>query len=96
MYDLVLGDSLKMWHFIGIGPTWSVLETEIWRKIGEMVNKLKKKDFPYFGVLGQQKHSHIGSILKKSFQGSIHAQLYMAIKGPFGRFQLQPCTVNLK
>ncbi len=31
-----------MWHFIGKGPIWSVLETEIWKKIGEMVKKLKR------------------------------------------------------
>ncbi len=58
--------------------------------------KIKKNDFPHFGVLGHQKHPYVGRILKKSFQGSIHAQLYMTIKGPFGQFQLQPCTVNLK
>ncbi len=34
-----------MWHFIGKGPDWSVLETEILRKIGEMVKKLKKMIF---------------------------------------------------
>ncbi len=31
-----------MWHFIGKGPIWSVLEKEILQKIGEMVKKLKK------------------------------------------------------
>ncbi len=47
--------------------------------------KKKKKDFTYFGMLGPQKHPYVGRILK-----SIHAQFYMATKGPFGRFLLQP------
>ncbi len=48
--------------------------------------KIEKNDVPYFEVLGHQKRPHVDRILKKSFQGSIHAQLYMAIKGTFGRF----------
>ncbi len=47
-------------------------------------------------MLSRQKHNYVGRILKKSLQGSIHAQFYMAIKGPFGRFLLQPCTVSIK
>ncbi len=43
-----------MWHFVGKGPIWSFLETEILKKIGEIVKK--KNDFPHFGVLGHQKH----------------------------------------
>ncbi len=31
----------NMWHSIGKGPIWSFLETEILRKIGEMVKKSK-------------------------------------------------------
>ncbi len=62
-----------------------------------MVKKLKKKkDFPYLGVLGHEKHSYVGRILKKSPQGSIHAQFCMGIKGPFGRLLLQQCTVSVK
>ncbi len=53
-------------------------ETE---KIGEMVKKLEKNDFPYYGALGHQKHTYVGKILKKSLQGSIHTQFYMALKG---------------
>ncbi len=45
-----------MWHSAGKGPIWSFLETEILRKVDEMVKKSKKKDFPYFEVLGHQKH----------------------------------------
>ncbi len=45
---------------------------------------------------GHQKHPYVGRILKKSLQGSIHAQFYMAIKGPFGQFLLQPRTVSIK
>ncbi len=63
------------------------------RKNGQ---KIEKNFFPYFGVLVHQKHSHVGRILKKSVQGSIHAQLYMAIKDPFGQFQLQLRTANLR
>ncbi len=58
--------------------------------------KIKKKDFPYFGVLGHQEHSCVGRILKKSLQGSTHTQFYMAIKGTFGAFLLQLCTVSVK
>ncbi len=61
-----------------------------------MVKKLKRKDFPYFGVLGYQKHPYVGRILKKSVQDSIYAQFYMAIRGPFGQFLLQLCTVSVK
>ncbi len=64
-------------------------------KIGEMVKKLKKIISPYFGVLGHQKLPYVGRILKKSFQGSIHAQFYIAIKGPFGWFLLQLCTASV-
>ncbi len=56
----------------------------------------KKNDFPYFDMLGHQKHPYVGRILKKSLQGSIHSQFYMSIKGPFGQFVLQPCTVSVK
>ncbi len=31
-----------MWHSIGKGPIWSFLETEILRKIGEIVEESKK------------------------------------------------------
>ncbi len=31
-----------MWHSVGKGPIWSFLETEILRKIGEMVKKSEK------------------------------------------------------
>ncbi len=37
-----------MLHFIGKGPIWSVLQTEILRKIEEMVKKSKKKRFSSF------------------------------------------------
>ncbi len=59
-----------MWHSVGEGAIWSLLEMEILRKIGEMVKKLKKNDFPYFLVLGHQKHPYVGRILKKSLRGS--------------------------
>ncbi len=55
-----------------------------------------KKDFPYFGLLGHQKRPYVGRILKKSLQGSIHTQFYMSIKGPFGHFLSQLCTVSAK
>ncbi len=73
-----------MWHSVGKRPIWLFVETEILRKIGGMVKKSKKKnDFPYFGVLGHQKHPYVGRILKKSLQqGSIRAQFYMVIKDP--------------
>ncbi len=58
-------------------------------EIGGMVEKSKKMTFLIL-VLAFQKHPNVGRILKKSFEGSIHTQLYMAIKDPFGRFQLQP------
>ncbi len=38
-------DHQYLWHSVGTGPNWSFLETEILRKIGEMVKKLKKKIF---------------------------------------------------
>ncbi len=47
-------------------------------------------------MLCHQKHPYVVKILEKSLQGSLHAQLYMAIKGPFGRFLFQPCTVSIK
>ncbi len=84
-----------MWHSIGRGPIWSFLGMEILRKIGEMVKKIGKNDFPYFGVLDHQKHVYVGRILKKSLQGSIHAQFYMERKGPFGWLLLQPCKVSV-
>ncbi len=37
-------------------------------------------------MLGHQKDPYVGRILKKSFQGFIHARFYMAIKGSFGPF----------
>ncbi len=40
-----------MQHSIGKGPTWSFLETEILRKIGEMV-KTSKKLFSLFWSVG--------------------------------------------
>ncbi len=36
-------------------------------------------------MLHYQKHPYVGRILKKSLQRSIHAQFYIAIKGPFGK-----------
>ncbi len=57
-----------MWHSVGKGLIWSFPETEILSKIGEMVKKLKKKDFPYFDVLGHQKHPYVGRILRKSLE----------------------------
>ncbi len=81
-----------MWHSVGKGPIWSF--PGILRKIGEMVKKSKKKnDFPYFGVLGHQKHPYVGRILKKSLRSFIQAQFYMAIKGQLCRILLQPCTL---
>ncbi len=59
-------------------------------------SKNQKNYFPYFDVLGHQKHPYVGRILKKSLQGSSQAQFYMAIKDPFGQFLLQPCTVSIK
>ncbi len=47
-------------------------------------------------MLGYQKHPYVGKIPKKSLQGSIHAQFYITIKGPFSRFLLQLCTVSEK
>ncbi len=44
-----------MCHSEGKVHIWSFLETEILRKIGEMDKKFKK-NFPFFGVLGHQKH----------------------------------------
>ncbi len=85
-----------MWHSIGKGPIWSFLEMEILRKIGEMLKKWKKKDFPYFDVLGHQKHLYAGRILKKSLQGSGDTPFYKEIKGPLGQFLLQPCTMSVK
>ncbi len=41
---------LYLWHFIGKGPIWSVLETEILKKIREMVKKLKKIIFLIWSV----------------------------------------------
>ncbi len=32
-----------MWHSVDKGPIWSFLQMEIFRKMGEMVKKLKKK-----------------------------------------------------
>ncbi len=58
---------------------------EILRKIGEMVKNPGKKLFLYFAMLGHQEHPYDGRILKKSLQGSIHAQFYMEIEDPFGR-----------
>ncbi len=55
-----------------------------------------KNDFPYFGVLGHEKHTYVGRILKKSLQSSIHSQFSVVIKGPFSQFLLQPCTVSTK
>ncbi len=75
-----------MWHSVGKGPIWWFLETEILRKISETVKNLKK-GLAYFGVLGHQKHLYDGRIPKKSLQGSIHAQFYMAVMDPFGRSQ---------
>ncbi len=86
----------NMWRSVSKGPIWSFLETEILRKIDEMVKKLKKKDFPYFCVLSHQKHPYVSRILEKSLQGSIHAQFYMAIKDAVGQFLLQLCTVIVK
>ncbi len=37
-----------------------------------MVKKLKKKDFPHFGVLGRQKYPYVGGILKKSHQSQLY------------------------
>ncbi len=34
-----------MWHSVSEGPIWLFLETEILRKIGEMVKKSEKKIF---------------------------------------------------
>ncbi len=45
--------------------------------------KMENNYFPYFGMLGLQKHFNVGRILKKSLQGSIHAQFYMTIRGIF-------------
>ncbi len=45
-----------MWHSVGKGPIWSFPETEILRKINEMVKKIEINDFPYFGGLGNGKH----------------------------------------
>ncbi len=61
--------------------------------MGEMVKKIEKNDFLHFEVLGRQKHPYVGRILKKSFQGSSHTQLYMAINGPFGRSRSQMKTM---
>ncbi len=47
-------------------------------------------------MLGRQKHLYVGRKLKKLLQGSDRTQFYMAIKGPFRRFLLQPCTVSVK
>ncbi len=58
--------------------------------------KIEKNYFPYLYLLGYQKLTYVGGILKKSLQGSIHAQFYMAIKGPLGRFLLQLCRVSVK
>ncbi len=84
-----------MWCSVVKGPIWLFLETERVRKTREMIKKWKKKGFSYFGVLGHQKHSYVGRILKKSHQDFIHVQFYMTIKGPFGRFLLQLCTVSI-
>ncbi len=85
----------NMWHSGDKGPIWSVLETEILKKICGIVKKLKKW-FPHFGMFGHQNHPYVDRILKKSLQGSIHPQFYMAIKGLFGRFLLQLCTESVK
>ncbi len=37
-----------IWHSVGKGAIWSFLETEILRKTGEIVKKLKKKRFSLF------------------------------------------------
>ncbi len=55
---------------------------------GDGFRKIEKNDFPYFSVFGHQKHPYIGRILKKSLHGFIHAQFYMVITGPFGRYQV--------
>ncbi len=92
--DNPFGSELNMWHSIGKGPIWSFLETVILRKVGEMINE--KNDFPYFGVLGHQKHPYVGRILNKWIQGSIYAQFYMAMKGPLSWLLLQLCTMSAK
>ncbi len=73
-----------MWHSVGKGLIWSFVETEILRKINKMVKKLKKKLFSLFWYVRPPEISHVGRILKKSLEGSIYAQFYMAIKSPFG------------
>ncbi len=85
-----------MWHPVGKGPIWSFVETKILGKIGKTFKKSKKCDFSYFGVLRHQKHPYVGRILKKLLQGSIRAQFYMAINGPFDRFLLQASKVSVK
>ncbi len=60
-----------------------------------MVKKQKKIIFLIL-VCQVIRNTHLGRILKKSLQGSIHAQFYMAVKGPVGRFLLQLCTVSVK
>ncbi len=37
-----------MWHSVGKGIIWSFLETEILRKLGEMIKKSQEKRFSFF------------------------------------------------
>ncbi len=73
---------LEVWstmHTCGI-PLVKVPFGRFWKRR----SKNQKNNCPYFGELNLQKYPYIAKILKKSLQGSIHAQFYMAIKGSFG------------
>ncbi len=85
-----------MQHSVCKRPIWTFLETEIWRKIGEPVKKLQKIIFLILVCQATRNTHNVGRILKKSLQGSIHTQFYMAMKGPIGWFLLQLYTVSVK
>ncbi len=86
----------NMWHSVSKGPIWSFLETEILRKIGEMVKKTKKIIFHIFWHIEASETLLCWQNTEKATPRLYLCTILRGTKVPIWSISVTSCTVSVK